>query len=891
MKKITFLFFAVVFMLSVKAQTVYQNYVVTGNETWDNSNHPQGVWIQQLLRIDNGATLTITGIDVKFSQPAEIIVETSGTLIGNTASFKPHQSFNYWKGFTVKGDPNESQYAVLGNPNPQGILLLNSNSIVEKANMNKAWGGAIIKAKDVTFINNNIGFLFDIYFGFYPIPGEPPAPNVSYFHECHFEVNDTYSLPDNFTKHVSINVADGIKFRGCSFANNMTNAVDNGVGIEAWDAGFSVKPGCGTPGMLPCPDPIPSQFNGFENGIYAYTWYSTPIVFVDHAIFNNNGFGIKLEAIDNVTIINSQFNVGQSLKGMEQCDAAYGVGVYLHHCVYYTVENNTFTGGYSGNPNTLDNYIGIWTDNLYDFPMVVDNEIYRNTFSHLTDANLATGKHNYFRDGNWWGLQYICNNNSSNKFDFRTGPYAAKGIALKQGSLQKAAGNTFSGHANPVGSDFLNQAIGINWLQYFYHNTTNQFPDNSWNIIRTEVTNANPCTDNYGGGSGQIDLRGLTNEQKSHFEQMLLDNQITFDNVKSLYTSLEDGGNTEALLTEVEMAWPEDMWELRAQLLNLSPHLSKDALITTADKTDVFPQSVIFEILAANPDELRNEDLMQYLEDKENPLPQYMIDILQQLTGSVTYKTVLKSQMSHHNSLKNHAYKVLLQDMLSDSTSSPSDIRAFLASAQSLATDMMVVDSYLKEGNTADALALAAMLPSLYNISGDELDEYNLYFEMKQLQATLIGEGRSVLELDAQELAQIEMLATASQGRTATQAQGVLRQLYGNEYPCCPPMPDAGLKSMAKPKRLPIQAAMKPQITAGPNPANIFVNFSFELPDGQTSGVISITDANGRLIESIHVNSTQGQTLWDVRGFVPGVYYYTLKAGESSKSGKIILGK
>jgi len=45
------------------------------------------------------------------------------------------------------------------------------------------------------------------------------------------------------------------------------------------------------------------------------------------------------------------------------------------------------------------------------------------------------------------------------------------------------------------------------------------------------------------------------------------------------------------------------------------------------------------------------------------------------------------------------------------------------------------------------------------------------------------------------------------------------------------------------------------------------------------------------ITETFPVTGTQGQTLWDVRGLVPGVYYYTLKAGESSKSGKIILGK
>ncbi len=90
------------------------------------------------------------------------------------------------------------------------------------------------------------------------------------------------------------------------------------------------------------------------------------------------------------------------------------------------------------------------------------------------------------------------------------------------------------------------------------------------------------------------------------------------------------------------------MWELRAELLGKSPHLSKEVLMTAADKTDVLPESVLFEILSANPDELKKEELIKYLEDKENPLPSYMIDILRQLANGSTYKTVLLSEISKH---------------------------------------------------------------------------------------------------------------------------------------------------------------------------------------------------------------------------------------------------
>ena len=59
-------------------------------------------------------------------------------------------------------------------------------------------------------------------------------------------------------------------------------------------------------------------------------------------------------------------------------------------------------------------------------------------------------------------------------------------------------------------------------------------------------------------------------------------------------------------LNPVETAWPNDMWELRAQLLQGSPHLSKEVLKKAADRTDVLPESIIFEVLSTNPDELKD---------------------------------------------------------------------------------------------------------------------------------------------------------------------------------------------------------------------------------------------------------------------------------------------
>jgi len=91
MKKITILFFAVVFVLSVNAQTVYQTYTVTGSETWDLTNHPNGVDILEKLVIEDGGTLTINDITLRFEPnnvwEGSVEIKQGGILAAYNANF------------------------------------------------------------------------------------------------------------------------------------------------------------------------------------------------------------------------------------------------------------------------------------------------------------------------------------------------------------------------------------------------------------------------------------------------------------------------------------------------------------------------------------------------------------------------------------------------------------------------------------------------------------------------------------------------------------------------------------------------------------------------------------------------------------------------------------
>ena len=125
--------------------------------------------------------------------------------------------------------------------------------------------------------------------------------------------------------------------------------------------------------------------------------------------------------------------------------------------------------------------------------------------------------------------------------------------------------------------------------------------------------------------------------------------------------------------------------------------------------------------------------------------------------------------------------------------------------------------------------------------------------------------------------------------KAATVAQGILEFAYGHEYCNCPPVGDSTVwkSSGINPVTQTIESSLF--IEATPNPANTWAAFDYMLPPYASEAVLQITDLSGKAIIAFKLNSKQGQYVWDIRDVEKGVYIYTMKAGNASQSGKLIV--
>jgi hypothetical protein len=169
------------------------------------------------------------------------------------------------------------------------------------------------------------------------------------------------------------------------------------------------------------------------------------------------------------------------------------------------------------------------------------------------------------------------------------------------------------------------------------------------------------------------------------------------------HPDLKERGNSLETVTKKgfldSLSCPDDMWELRAELPGDSPHLSKEVLMTAADKTDVLPESILFEILSANPDELRDKELMDYLENKGQPLPSYMISIHHQVSGNTSYKTILLDEMAGYYAAKSRAAQNMIRSIVNDTVFDADGYRNWLDNLGGINTDRQIIASYIQEGD------------------------------------------------------------------------------------------------------------------------------------------------------------------------------------------------
>jgi subtilisin family serine protease len=880
----------------------YEEYVIGNGQdtTWQTDLQAKKI------TIESGGKLTIKST-VYMLPGSDIIVERGGDLVIDSGYVTTCKGL--WNGIQVQGSRDLDQYTFSN----QGHVTLINNATIENAlsgvqaikidstgiDLNAT--GGIIHVNHANFNNCVNGICLYPYENFLNDTNNIKN-NLSYLYFCNFKLDrNYYHVFDSPKQFIYLESVRGIPIKACKFINEMKASdyeeetlidPENMVGIMSINSSFHVDEYC-LHHVTPCDTLVPCYFENLKYGIYGLNFGSEKFPVINKSEFMSNKTGVYLGAINNA-VVTSNYFYSESIDTAGLDPLILG-GLYLDCCNAYQVEENEFDGY-----NPIGSYQGIKVGLVVNNSGPYANEVYRNDFSYLDYGIIAMNDNK--RDS--VGLCIECNNFAYCDYDISVVVDPSSngwGIASNQGSRDTIptapAGNIFTSNYTPHTFDLYNDTVAdpFNYFhqEEIYLMTPNVEPDfYSYSvspILNKQLYDLDEsCPSRLGGGGGSLIEKGI---------MLNAENQIT--SIEGSLLSLVDGGSTENLNAEVITSTPSDAFDLTNQLLFESPYLSDTVLKSVVLKEDVLTNSMIRDVLVDNPQSAKSEDIMQMVDERIDPMPEYMKEQIEEGKFTTGDKENLEARKSYYLSENTRAFNNLNRIFQTDTT-----ISYGLDSLINLFDEMDFLEiryrkafATFENGNCVEGANILNSIPDAFSLSIEQSAAHQKFETLFNILVDMKVNFNSIQNLDSTQIADLLDVYDNERipgiyARNILVAAGYLSYNEPYQFP-------NNLKRMdVKPEHEIIISGETASLKIFPNPASSYTIVEYSLGkdenlDSNTPQVtFNIKDVRGitlKRLESVH---QKDQLVLDVRDLTPGLFFLDmLLNGKRITTAKLIVSR
>ena len=859
---------------------------INSDTTWSDTNY-----VNFEVVIDSGACLTISGYTA-FVPKAGIQVEQGGKLILDSA-YLTKICPELWQGIDVLGSDTIQDYDEYF-----GKVVVRNNSIIEFAEVGIAnhcrtcgyqdmQCGGMISAEISIFRNNKRDILLNPFSTYWFGHDLPYACTIE---NCQFITTDLIYPEYIPVAHIEMKSINGVMLYGCTFINESTplNSFNTrGIGISSIDSYFMLNKYCNTI-IIPCNDWSQCEFSSLDYGIKALNSKTKRTLEIKDVNFTSNYIGVSLSGIDNAAVISNIFT-NKKMPQDEIRDRFIG-GIFLEGCTGYHIEANEFSPSLFSRPG-ISFGIGIknsGTDN---------NEIYNNIFMDLQIGIVSIGSNR----GRESGLCLKCNDMRSNSNDFAVfdvnGPPLGtyQGINRYQGnpvdstSFDAPAGNTFTLFADDSVANPL-QLRNYNYFNHgedlwYFHHQRQIYPltyplDSNYTRETIELKERSlldyekerACPSGLGGGGNH----------KSYSTPMSIINEadIELDKLRTQLNALVDAGNTEALNFDVMTSLPDEGLEIRQELLSTSPYLSDTVLKQAIYKEDVLPNAMIRDVLEANPQSAKSDEILNTLESRYEPMPDYMMDQIMEGKKYLGAKEILETKIQSWQQIRSKAKADLMREFLLDTSMiSPLDsVIAFLENETDLESRYDLALAQWNNSDPAGSLTTLNNIPLLFILNENQdviLENYLAYFGILQ---TISDSNWQTNQMDSVSVSMLFYLKESGNPMLNALARGLLVSGEFFKYFETITFPDISKSSNILPdQHKEISTINKEEkLWLFPNPAGDYIIAYYDLDPKYKSGEIQVIDLKGNLLKSYFIRSGKDQMVIDLKDYPGGLYLISL---------------
>jgi hypothetical protein len=873
---------------------------ITSDTTWSDTTY-----VNYQVIIDSGACLTINSYTA-FVPEAGIRVEQSGKLILDSA-YLTKVCPDLWKGIDVLGSDTIQaldQYF--------GKVVVRNNSIIEFAEVGIAnhcrtcgyqdmQCGGIISAENSIFRDNERDILLNPFSTYWFNHDLPYACVIS---NCRFITTDNF-YPEHVPQaHIEMKDIYGLLIYGSRFGNQSDTANRfpvRGTGISSIDSYFMINRYCLTPGISPCEDFDTCKFSHLEYGIKAMNSRTKRTLNIQGLQFDTNLVAISLSGIENAAVLSNEFNLPKNLTGVTP--DRFAGGLFMEGCTGYHVEDNSFIG--ETQPmvgRSPANGIGVKVSGPEN------NEIYNNDFQKVNIGIISIGENR----GRESGLCLKCNDMYSNLNDFLVVDENYPPLGTYQG-INRYQGNpvdstSFDAPAGNVFSNDLGTADSLLITNYNYYNSAE---DIYYTHHYHQDIQVRPMEDNY--TSSTIELKGWTTlgylkatacpsglggggSFKSYFSPMSVIDEadIQLDILKSQFEELVDGGNTEGLNYEVMTSLPDEGLEIRQELLSTSPYLSDTVLKQAIYKEDVLPNAMIRDVLKANPQSAKSDEILNTLNSRYEPMPDYM---MAQIMGGKNFlgaKEEFEAKIQSWEQIRSKAKADLMREFLLDTNMiSPLDsIITFLESEIDLNSKYDLALAQWDNSDLEGAWFTLDAIPAQFTLDEKQSIDHENYMKYFGLLQTQSDSNWQANQLDSTSVSSLYEIKDSGNPRIAALSRGLLVKGGFFKY-----IETINFPVIAKSSDIPpVKNNENPttnkedKLWIFPNPASDYVIAYYNLELKYKSGEIHLLDMKGNVLRSFPIICGKDQIVIDLKYYPVGFYMVSLYSKyqilDSKKLGK-----
>ena len=853
--------------------------VIENDLTWEDYDK-----INSIVKITNGATLTITGRRA-FVEDAKIIVEVGSKLIID-GGILTNACDGLWKGIEVWGNPLLPQIPLEN----QGYIYLKNGAVIKNAETAIAaikiveydtpdydFSGGIVFVNNSDFINNKTAVALYPYSENY----------LCSFYKCKFKTTQLLYDKENPNAFVTLSGVKGVFFEGCKFSN--TASLEEyypgvrGFGIFSYNADYVVKEACLSQ-VYPCEEILPSSFSNLCYGILALVSDRISTVRIENNEFVNNYSHIFLSGLSQPEINMNNF----LLNSGELAFNNYS-GLYLDYCTGYQVEENSFVSD-----DMQHEQAGIVVNNSGIEP----NELYNNYFENLGVGVLAQ-EENRNADGSE-GLEIKCNDFTICEYDIAVTQedQHATGLGVKYEQGQNGnltihpGGNIFTiNPPHPEESNYYNPYSEE--VKYWYHKYDDgyniepiehtPFPQVDPDKVDADLT-YNPdlsCPSNLSSGGGIEDMKS----------EMLLA-EIKIDSTEQALATLVDGGDTPVLNNEVLTSTPDEALELRNELLSESPYLSDTVMISAVQRENVLLPVMITEVLTANPQSAKSNRVMEEVNNRVNPLSDDQITDIEQGWFVQGAKEVLEAKLSGHKADKYRAMYSIIRYYKNDTANpaSQDSIVKILKNENRTWAKYDLAFHYLNAYDTLNSDNVMDSIPILFDLTTAELIQYNLYSDYYDIVRELKIQVKSIIQIDSSQKQTLYSIYNNAKGELKAYVKNALivadTLTYNEPYI----FPVLGLKSNRLIMKPVGDSKNEELFKVYPNPARTFIIVEFNSKLTESNTMIQLIDAGGKLLETTYSNARPYIAL-EVEHLPNGVYFIKLDSNNLQDVEKITINR